>query len=257
MGYQLFSEREVIKSRRYIITIGNWIATNGDTIFANIYGPHSLCDQKIMWNEILAVKNNKPGNWILFGDFNVVRRSDERFNSQFCPSSASTFNGFIHEATLFGFSMGGEKYTYMSRVGAKLSKLDRFLACPNFLSSFSSFAVTVHARELSDHIPITLISKASDYGPPPFKMFNSWMMKYGFDSTIKNVWSSFVGYGNPDAYLAAKLRYLKIEIKKWIRIVHNEEKKELNLVKNTFSHLKKMAETRTLTRSKLNTRSEG
>lgn len=39
--------------------------------------------------------------------------------------------------------------------------------------------------------------------------------------------------------------------------VHKEEKKELNLIKNTVAHLEKMAETRTLTRSELNRRSEG
>lgn len=45
---------------------------------------------------------------------------------------------------------------YMSNVGAKLSKLDRFLAFPNFLAAFSSLRVTTHPRELSDHSPITL-----------------------------------------------------------------------------------------------------
>lgn len=87
-----------------------------------------------------------------------------------------------------------KKYTYMSSVGAKLSKLgaklsklDRFIACPMFLSSLLSLVVTSHSRELSYHNHITLISRTSDYSPPLFKLFNSWMMKDGFNSLIKKM----------------------------------------------------------------------
>lgn len=109
----------------------------------------------------------------MFGDFNTVRRSEERVNSYFFPVSAASFNRFIQEAELQEFRMRGEIYTYMSRVGVKLSKLDRFLACSNFLSCFPSSVVNAHPREISDHYPVILNSPSDDYGPPPFKLFNS------------------------------------------------------------------------------------
>lgn len=180
-----FQKKEVIKSNQFIIIVGTWIGIHGDRILASIYGPHDIGDQKILWRKLISIKRSKPGNWVLFGDFNAVRRMDERFNSIFCPASASAFNKFILDAELRDFSMGGEKFTFMARVGAKLSKLDRFLACADFLNAFPSTA-----RELLDHSPITLISHHIDFGPPPFKLFNSWILKTGFDNTVHMAWES-------------------------------------------------------------------
>lgn len=77
-----------------------------------------------MWQELLSFKQAKLGKWVVFGDFNVVRNKEERFNSQLCPSSAFAFNRFLHEAELKHFNKRGERFTYMSYVDAKLRKLD-------------------------------------------------------------------------------------------------------------------------------------
>lgn len=121
-------------------------------------GHMALVIKKILWRNLNSIKRSKSGNWVLFGDFNAVRRRDERFNSIFFLASASAFNKFILDAELRDFSMGGEKFTFMARVSAKHSKMDRFLACANFLNAFPSIVVTTHTHELSDHNPITLIS---------------------------------------------------------------------------------------------------
>lgn len=42
------------------------------------------------------------------GDFNVVRRPDERINSIFCKSSVESFNSVIDRANLHDLKMGGE-----------------------------------------------------------------------------------------------------------------------------------------------------
>lgn len=125
----MLQKTEVIKNRHYLIIIGVWSGILGKTIFANRYGTQSPTDKKVMWDELTQIKLAHSGIWLLFGDFNVVRQRAERFNSQFCPASATTFNYFIHESGLHDFNMGGERFTYMSMVDAKLSKLDRFLAC--------------------------------------------------------------------------------------------------------------------------------
>lgn len=149
----------------------------------------------------------------MFSDFNAVRRFEERVNSTYCPAIADEFNSFIHNVELHDFNMGRERYTYMTRVDAKLSKLDRFLACSDFLEAFPSLVVIAHPRELSYHSLITMISHITDYRPPPFKLFNSWLLKEGFDNIVKEAWGTFVKYGEPNVYLGAKLKYLNDEIK--------------------------------------------
>ena len=163
-----------------------------------------MVEKRDMWAELTRIKQEKTGNWLIFGDFNVVRRRDEQFRSQFCPYSASDFNEFIHDTGFCDFRMGGERFTYMSRVDAKLSKLDRFLACPNFITAFPSCAAVAHPREISDHSPITLSSFSKDFGPPPFKFYNSWLLLDDLDEVVQRAWGEFSGGGNPDVYLAAK-----------------------------------------------------
>lgn len=110
----------------------------------------------------------------------------KRFNSQFCATSAREFNKFIHEAGVQEFKMGGKRFTYMSRVDAKLSKLDRFLACPDFLFVCPATLATTLPRDLSYHYPITLTSTRKDFGHPSFRFYNSWLLVEGLDLAVMN-----------------------------------------------------------------------
>ena len=190
---------------------------------------------------LVTIKNSNPGNWIFLGDYNTVRRPDERANSYFCPVSASSFNTFIRDAELSDFSMGGEKFTYMATASGKLSKLDRFLACSNFTSAFPSSMAIALPRSLSDHGPIILKSQEEDYGPSPFKLYNSWLMKDGFTAAIEEACSNFSGYGNPNTYLAAKLKSIKEGIKRWKKKTDIEEKLEVTKIREEVQAIEKTA----------------
>ncbi|KAL7613546.1 hypothetical protein Lser_V15G09274 [Lactuca serriola] len=244
----VFQRTDVIKNRHYLVVSGKYMGSPENAILniVNIYGPQSILEKKKIWAELLNIINHKAGMWVVFGDFNVVRHQSERRNSQYCPYSTNDFNRFIQEANLKDYNMGGERFTYMSRVDAKLSKLDRFLTCPDYLQMFPLSHVTAHPRELSDHSPVTLLSKEADFGPIPFKLFNSWLYKDGFDHLVSDAWSCFSGYGAPDAYLAAKLRFLKGKIKNWRNEGDQKERQEVNVAKEVVKEIEKAAEYRSL-----------
>lgn len=182
----MFTVEEIIKTRYFLITVGRWSGVNGTIAFVNIYGPHNPAEKKKLWADLKEIKSNKGGTWIIFGDFNTVRKPEERYNSQFCPSSAFYFKQFINECGLRDISMGGHRYTYFCQSDLKLSKLDRFLVCPNFVSQFPNSSVTALPRELSDHCPILLTTSYADFGKTPFRFFNSWMLREGFDDIVLN-----------------------------------------------------------------------
>ncbi|XP_023733832.1 uncharacterized protein LOC111881667 [Lactuca sativa] len=232
-------------------------SNEGNLNLVNVYGPQSRSEKKKLWEDLTRIRDEKQGYWIVFGDFNVVRYPSERCHSRFCPSSAYAFNKFIQDADLKEFNMGGEKFTSMSRSDAKLSKLDRFLVCSGYLNSFPLSAVTAHPRELSDHSPITLQSVVADFGPIPFKLFNSWILKEGFDKLVIDTWSRFVGYGTPDAYLAAKLKFLKNVIRKWRKEACKRESKELDDLISMGKNFEKQAEIRPLTALEIGKWNEG
>lgn len=98
--------------------------------------------------------------------------------------------------------MGGKRFTYFQQFGAKLSKLDRILVCQNFIEKFPLACSFALPKELSDHSPIVLKTETEDFGPPPFKMFNSWLLRDGFEQVVLKAWDDFKGYGVAYAFLA-------------------------------------------------------
>nr|KAJ0196618.1 hypothetical protein LSAT_V11C700361550 [Lactuca sativa] len=146
--------------------------------------------------------------------------------------------------------MGGSRYTYCCRTDVKMSKLDRFQVCKNFMEIFPNVSAIALPRELSDHCPITLRTADVDFGKAPFRFFNSWMKREGCEHIIRETWEKFRGYGTPDAYLAAKLRVKelkelkerthKLEIEAENRILSSDEINERTLGFQRIAELEKL-----------------
>lgn len=223
----------------------------------NVYGPQSITDKRELWENLINLKNSVDGCWIFFGDFNAVRTPDERCNSKFCKYTAADFNRFIAVAGLQEFNLGGRKFTYMCEDdGRKLSKLDRFLVCANFINFQPKSSVVALPREYSDHCPLILKQTDADFGPRPFRLFNSWLARENFHSIFLVAWNSFIGYGTPDMYLKAKLSYVKNAIRSWRRVESQKESGMLITLKNQVDKIDMEAESRELTTTEIALRRE-
>lgn len=238
----MFNSSEVIKSNSFLIIFGSCSLFSNLFAIVNVYGPQSPSEKRKLWEELLKIKNSRTACWIFFGDFNVVRAAEERINSTFCHSSANHFNNFIEAAGLKELKMGGFRFTYFQRAGAKLSKLDRFLICPEFYNLFPQATVTVLPREKSDHSPILLSHSDVNFGAIPFKLFNSWMVRNGFDEVIIKACSNFVGFGNPDSRLLNKLKAIKKAIREWRSVEFSKENAELLKLKEARNNIDKKLE---------------
>ena len=115
----------------------------------------------------------------------------------------------------------------MSDDGKSLSKIDRFLACRGFVDIWSSATVSVLNRLYSDHSPLLLVNDILDFGPSPFKFYNSWLCLIGLNEVVLNSWSRTPGsYYRLDRRLLLKLKNLKSDIKGWkaqMRAIENHE----------------------------------
>nr|GEW36604.1 RNA-directed DNA polymerase, eukaryota, nucleotide-binding alpha-beta plait domain protein [Tanacetum cinerariifolium] len=116
------------------------------------------------------------GKSILLGDFNEVRFEHERYAFVFNPNGANVFNNFIASSSLVDLPMDGFSFTWSHKSASKMSKLDRFLISDGLLAYFPSLSFTCLDKYLSDHRPILLRETNVDYGPYPFRFFNSWLV---------------------------------------------------------------------------------
>nr|GEZ22147.1 hypothetical protein [Tanacetum cinerariifolium] len=164
-----------------------------------------------LWNKLTDFMHNHNGKFILFGDLNVVRNEQERFGSIFSSHEADHFNAFIDSSGLIDLHIGGCYYTLMNKAGTKLSMLDRFLISDDILEK-------------------------SNFGPSSFNLYNSWLLRDGFDDLIISVWSSMENQPNARSHMShEKLRSIKGSIKQWhsnIKINdHNKRLEALNDLK--------------------------
>ncbi|MCI41732.1 LINE-1 reverse transcriptase like, partial [Trifolium medium] len=70
--------------------------------------------------------------------------------------------------------MAGKRFTWWRSNGSAMSRIDRFLVSEAWLLRWPNCSVWGMDRSLSDHCPITLINKAVDWGPKPFRMLKCW-----------------------------------------------------------------------------------
>ncbi|XP_021971468.1 uncharacterized protein LOC110866634 [Helianthus annuus] len=179
----------------------------------DVYAPQRVLEKKVGWNSLADILKSGVGQWVLLGDFNVVRFPEERKNSAFNRSCAKEFNDFIDECGLVEYSMKGRSFTFLAPNSTKLSKIDRVL---------------------------------------PFRFFNSWLEKEGFDSIVADVVESYCNVGvRPNVVLANKFKHIRPKIKAWRDEVCAKDREDAGRDKEEFELLDSLAEERDLSEEEL------
>ncbi|GJS46283.1 RNA-directed DNA polymerase, eukaryota, reverse transcriptase zinc-binding domain protein [Tanacetum coccineum] len=201
---------------------GKW--ANCDEMFymINIYGPQEKEEKFLVWNRLMEFIRNHEGQFVLFGDMNEFRDKSERYGTMFSRVEAHMFNSFIDDAGLLDLPLGGRLFTWMNKVGTKMSKLDRFLISNSVMDTFSDLKVIALPRIYSDHIPLMLHNAKVDYGPLPFKFFHSWLHRDGFEECIQ---AAYVECSLGDTCLTfhEKLKVIKQKLKAWNHMAKNND----------------------------------
>ncbi|GKE16513.1 RNA-directed DNA polymerase, eukaryota [Tanacetum coccineum] len=213
----IFVKENSMVSDSFVAIYGVWIPSSTRILIISIYAPQDLSERRMLWDYLRHLISSWDGECVLMGDFNEVRFEYERYGSIFNPCGANAFNNFISSSNLVDLPMDGYSFTWSLSSATKMSKLDRFLFSEGLLVDFPSLSVTCLDKHLSDHRPILLRELKVDYGPTPFRFFNSWTSRIGFDCMIEEAWKSYAGSdSNSMIKLKRKLQALKSCIKSWL-----------------------------------------
>jgi len=102
----IFKLSDVSKGRHFLAVFGKLQGVAKEVAIVNVYAPQPPSEKSKLWKDLTQLKSSREANWIFLGDFNAVRRPDERINSRFCPMIANEFNKFIWENELTDLQMG-------------------------------------------------------------------------------------------------------------------------------------------------------
>lgn len=189
----MFTRHNVIDGDGFLAIYGNWIKFGFDCLMIVVYAPNDLTKKQSLWLRLTNLVNNYNAPSIVLGDFNEVRFESERKGSIFCRKGSNLFNAFFSSAGLVDLPMGGRIFTRMNKFGTKLSKIYRIIVSHHFINMWPNAHVTVLPRDLSDHCPLILKTHVDDYGPIPFKFFNSWLLDGELSDVVSSSWSNSNG----------------------------------------------------------------
>ena len=61
----------------------------------NVYRPNSVTERKETWENFHNLISKEEIKWVLFGDFNEVKKAEEQLNSILIQKGMDDFNEFI------------------------------------------------------------------------------------------------------------------------------------------------------------------
>ncbi|KAK9048582.1 hypothetical protein SSX86_032453 [Deinandra increscens subsp. villosa] len=210
-----FSKSEVFVLDHMLIVKGTWVNFQLEVYMINVYAPQSDALKASLWLKIMDFMERFKGIYVIFGDFNSVRNESEKMGRSFSRSSALRFDSFIRDGGLVDIQMGGYKFTRSDSKGRCASKIDRFLVSPVFLEAIRNVEVIALDKTIADHRPVLLRQSLLDFGPKPFKFFNSWLRENELDVLVRNSWVDPVHHHSKCVVFKEKLKRLKEKIKVW------------------------------------------
>nr|GFB24474.1 transposon TX1 [Tanacetum cinerariifolium] len=110
----------------------------------------------------------------------------------------------------------------------------------------SSLAVVAKERKLSDHGPLVLNDKVTDFGPKPFRCFDIWMEDMECERIMAECWRKMVCFRNPDLVFRDKLKNVKEGLKAWIKVKFRGNDRNIDALKNEATKWEIVAESRDL-----------
>ncbi|GJR71510.1 RNA-directed DNA polymerase, eukaryota [Tanacetum coccineum] len=231
----VFQKEHHIISDNFVALCGNWIPNQKKILMISVYAPQAVSNKRVLWTYLTSLINRWNGESIVMGDFNEVRRMEERWGSTFNVNGARAFNNFISNSGLVDLQLEGYTFTWAHPSATKMSKLDRFLVTDGLLSLFPHVSAACLDRHLSDHRPILLREVFTDYGATPFRFYHSWFSFQGFEHMVTNTWNSTIlNDSNRMIRFKKKLQILKKEIRVYVA---DQKKKQLARVNDLKSKL--------------------
>jgi endonuclease/exonuclease/phosphatase family metal-dependent hydrolase len=138
-----------------IVSGASWTLTN----------IHALCSsegrqQFLEWFHDVDVEDDY--DWLLVGDFNLIRRPIDRNKARGNMQDMPSLNAAISNQCLEKLKLSENKFTWTNKQSSPLlEKLDWFFVTPSWLANYPGSAVSTLSRDVSDHSPC-LISVSTD-----------------------------------------------------------------------------------------------
>jgi hypothetical protein len=215
-------------------------------ILVPVYGAAQDMHKAEFLSELVRTCESETLPMLVGGDFNIIRKKEEKNNDNFKARWPFVFNAIIEHLNLREIALSGRQFTWASRrEQPTYEKLDRVLASISWEQKFPLVTVRALTRADSDHTPILIDSgvKAHLGNQAKFSFELHWLRQEGFFYMIVKEWNSAIGGANPMEIWLNKLRHIRRFLKGWAKNQSGKYKKEKERLLNIIERLDLKAET--------------
>jgi exonuclease III len=189
-------------------------------IFVPVYGAAQEMHKSDFLAELVRTCEHEPLPMLVGGDFNIIRKKEEKNNDNFNARWPFVFNAIIEHFNLREIDLSGRQFTWANRRDTPTyEKLDRVLASTSWEQKFPLVTVRALSRAESDHTPILINSgvKAHLGNQAQFSFELYWLRQEGFYEMIEKEWNSVMTGISPMDRWLNKLRHIRRFLKGWAK----------------------------------------
>jgi len=150
----------------FIVLYAKHLKSQKNIALVNVYAPCNAREKTALWEVITNIKLvNQTYNWCVLGDFNAVRRVNERKGKSVRSNQSSQtkrFNEFIDKNVLLEIRIVGRRFTWYKQNGTIKSRLDRILVSIEWLQEWPLSKQNIQVREISNQCAIVVKSVVKD-----------------------------------------------------------------------------------------------
>ncbi|XP_057444900.1 uncharacterized protein LOC130737152 [Lotus japonicus] len=180
---------EVIKEQNYILLVAQVPSLQYKICIGNIYGPKSMSSRREVFTKLVEEIERLDICYCLGGDLNGTLNHGERRGM--LDEVDPNLGDLVSSLNLIDLPLANADFTWFSsRFGGIWSRLDRWLLSEMIMRDLEGVNQSAESWGLSDHRAKSLSMGAVDFGPKPFKFYNSWMMEEDFNDLVKSWWNS-------------------------------------------------------------------
>jgi exonuclease III len=219
-------------------------------ILVSLYGAAQDSRKPEFLAELVRLCDNETLPLLLAGDFNILRRPEDKSNDNFNPRWPFMFNAIIENLNLREIVLSGRQYTWASRrTVPTFEKLDRVLASVEWEQKYPLVSVRALSRAGSDHTPLLIDSGNHAHlgNTARFSFEMSWFNQEGFYDLVAKEWAAVSNGDSPILTWQKKIRHLRRFLRGWAKNISGKYKKEKERLLEIIDVLDIQAETCPLT----------
>ena len=217
-----------------------------------VYGAGQDSHKPEFLSELVRMCESEPLPMMVGGDFNIIRRREEKSNDNYNACWPFIFNAIIENLDLREIALSGRQFTWANRREVPTyEKLDRILANVEWEQKYPLVTVRELTRSGSDHTPLLMDSgKHAHLGNKAHFSFElSWIRQEGFYEMVAAEWAAVSKGDTPIERWQNKIRHLRRFLKGWAKNLSGKYKKEKERLLAIIDKLDLKAETTLLSTS--------